>query len=64
VTSPSARIFIGYDSNEVIAYHVLAQSIIEHASMPVTFAPIVLSNLDGIFTRERNRPRTLSTSFR
>lgn len=63
MTSPSARIFIGYDSNEVIAYHVLAQSIIERASMPVMFAPIVLSNLDGIFTRERNTLQSTEFSF-
>ncbi len=44
----------GFDSKEVVAYHVLAQSIIEHASMPVLFCPIVLPHLEGTFTRERN----------
>lgn len=37
------RIFIGFDSNEVIAYHVLAHSILSRASRPVAITPIVLS---------------------
>lgn len=34
------RVFIGYDPVEIEAYHVLADSIIRHASEPVTIAPI------------------------
>ena len=63
MTSPQARIFVGYDSKEVIAYHVLAQSIIDHSSMPVEFSPIVLSNLKGLFTRERNALQSTEFSF-
>ena len=58
-----ARIFIGFDSKEVVAYHVLAQSIIEHASTPVAFSPIVLSHLQGLFTRERNALQSTEFSF-
>ena len=58
-----ARIFIGFDSKEVVAYHVLAQSIIEHASTPVSFSPIVLSHLQGLFTRERNALQSTEFSF-
>jgi len=59
----TARIFIGFDSKEVVAYHVLSQSVIEHASIPVAFSPIVLSHLDGLFTRERNALQSTEFSF-
>lgn len=39
------RIMIGYDPNETIAYHVLCQSIMEHASGPVAFTPINKRNI-------------------
>ena len=59
----TARVFIGFDTKEVIAYHVLAQSILENSSMPVQFSPIVLKNLEGIFTRERNNLQSTEFSF-
>ena len=37
-------IFIGYDPREAIAYHVCANSIIRHASVPVTITPLALNN--------------------
>jgi hypothetical protein len=58
-----ARIFVGFDSSEVVAYHVLVQSVIEHASIPVEFSPIVLGHLGGIFTRERNALQSTEFSF-
>jgi lipopolysaccharide biosynthesis glycosyltransferase len=36
----TARIFIGWDSRETIAYHVLAHSIIDRASIPVAISPV------------------------
>lgn len=59
----TARVFIGFDSKEVVAYHVLCQSILDHASVPVSFVPIVLNNLGGIFTRERNQLQSTEFSF-
>ncbi|MBE7186326.1 MAG: glycosyltransferase [Methylobacterium mesophilicum] len=58
-----ARVFIGFDSKETVAYHVLVQSILEKASIPVVFSPIVLDNLNGVFTRERNPLQTTEFSF-
>lgn len=58
-----AQIFVGFDSKEVVAYHVLCQSIIERSSIPVVFSPIVLDNLQGIFTRERNPLQSTEFSF-
>lgn len=43
-------VFIGYDQRESIAYHVLAQSIINCTSVPVAIAPLasrMLRNFDG-----------------
>ncbi|MGG7518011.1 glycosyltransferase [Allorhizobium undicola] len=57
------KIFIGFDSKEVVAYHVLVQSILERSSLPVEFMPIVLTNLEGIFTRERNALQSTEFSF-
>lgn len=50
------RIFIGYDSHEPIAYHVLAHSILTRASVPVSITPLVQDTLrkQGLYTRERN----------
>lgn len=48
------RIFIGYDSREPIAFHVLSHSIIRHASLPVQIIPLVQSQLRAkeIYWRE------------
>lgn len=57
------RVFIGYDSKETVAYHVLAHSIMEHSSRPVSIIPINLKNLGGLFTRERNNLQSTEFSF-
>ena len=58
-----ARVFVGFDTKEVIAYHALAQSILDRASMPVAFTPIALNTLEGLFTRERNALQSTEFSF-
>ena len=55
------RIFIGYDSNEVEAYHVLAHSIIKHASAPVSITPLKLSHLP--MWRDRHQFQSTEFSF-
>jgi hypothetical protein len=55
------RVFIGYDRREAVAYHVLAHSILRRASIPVSVAPVMLSQLQGIYTRARGP--TESTEF-
>lgn len=57
------KIFIGYDSNEDVAYHVLAASIISRSSMPVSITPIKLNALESIFNRERNTLQSTEFSF-
>lgn len=58
---PSLRIFIGWDSREPLAYAVLADSILRHASVPVSITPLSLSSLRRIYTRARGS--TESTEF-
>ena len=47
------RIYIGYDPKEVVAYHTLAHSIQRLSSIPVTIAPLMQSQLRGLYTRAR-----------
>ncbi len=48
------RIFIGYDPVETEAWHVCAQSIIEHASRPVAITPVNVRNYRAFYHRERD----------
>lgn len=41
------KIFVGFDHREAVAYHTFCQSILEKASRPVSFVPLVLSSLSG-----------------
>ena len=57
------RVFIGFDPRETVAFHVLSQSIHDRASEPVSITPIMLSQLDGLMTRERNPLQSTDFSF-
>jgi hypothetical protein len=48
------RIFVGYDPNEIDAFHILCFSIWHHASRPISITPVQLSQLKGIYTRPRD----------
>jgi hypothetical protein len=61
--APVLDICIGYDSHEVVAYHVLCQSILETSSRPVRFTPINLANLGGIFQRAPSGKQSTEFSF-
>lgn len=39
------RIFVGMDSRQPIAFHVLSSSILRHASVPVSITPLILDTL-------------------
>jgi len=58
-----ARVFIGYDPREEVAFHVLQRSIHERASIPVSVTPISLTQLGGVFTRERHPLQSTDFSF-
>jgi len=55
------RIFIGYDPREAVAWHTLAHSILRRSSIPVAIAPVMQSQLKGLYTRGRGP--TESTEF-
>ncbi len=39
------RVFIGYDPREAVVHHVCVNSIVRHASRPVSITPLALGNL-------------------
>jgi hypothetical protein len=57
------RIFIGYDPREAAAYSVLAHSINVRASVAVSITPLMLSQLQGVYRRERNPLQSTDFSF-
>ncbi|MHA1539821.1 MAG: glycosyltransferase [Alphaproteobacteria bacterium] len=59
----SIKIFIGYDTQEVVAFHVLSHSIIKHASQPVSIIPVARHQLKDSFSRTRNPLESTEFSF-
>ncbi len=57
------RVFIGYDPNETVAYHVLAHSIISRSSLPVTIIPVMLSQLKDSYWRVRDQRQSTDFSY-
>lgn len=57
------RVFIGYDPREAAAFNVLSHSIQVRASEPVLIAPLMLSQLSHVFTRERHPLQSTDFSF-
>lgn len=57
------RVFLGYDHRETVAWHVAAHSLISRASQPVSLAPVALSQLGAVFTRERDARQATDFSF-
>lgn len=57
------RIFVGFDSRETVAYHVLSHSILSRASQPVEIAPLMLSQLKEVFWRESHPLQSTDFSF-
>lgn len=57
------KVFIGFDPAETGAFSVLAYSIHEHASQPVSVTPIMLSQLKSVYHRERNPLQSTEFSF-
>lgn len=57
------KVFIGYDSREAAAFSVLSHSIHTRASQPVSIIPLMLSQLGGVYTRERHPLQSTDFSF-
>ncbi|CAN7522738.1 hypothetical protein LJR219_003681 [Phenylobacterium sp. LjRoot219] len=60
---PVLDVFIGYDTDEIVAYHVLCQSIAERASIPTRFTPLHLPSLRRVFARERQPEQSTDFAF-
>ena len=45
------NIFIGYDRNEQIAYHVLSQSILRNATRPIRITPLYQPNIKYVLRK-------------
>ncbi len=57
------KVFIGYDSVESVAWHVMAHSIFTQSTRPVAIIPVYLGNLRGIYSREKNPKQSNEFSF-
>ena len=57
------NVYIGYDPREAVAFSVLAHSIEERASEPVSIAPLRLDQLRKVLTRERHPLQSTDFSF-
>jgi len=55
------NLFVGYDSKEPVAYHVLAHSILRRASIPVSITPVSRKALSSVYTKPRGEKE--STEF-
>jgi len=55
------NVFIGYDKNEIVAYHVAVQSIIDKAQGPVSFTPVCIDHLHSVYLKDRHPAQ--STDF-
>jgi len=63
MTENTARVFIGYDLREAVAFSVLTHSIHARSSIPVSIAPVMLSQLEQTFTRPRDPLQSSDFSF-
>ncbi len=54
---------IGYDPRETVAFSVLSHSIHARASAPVNITPLMLSQLQGLLTRQRHPLQSTDFSF-
>ena len=59
----TVRIFVGYDRDEALAFSVFAHSVHRRASLPVSVTPLMLAQLRGIFTRERDPLQSTEFAF-
>ncbi|MFM8815713.1 MAG: glycosyltransferase [Actinomycetes bacterium] len=57
------RVFVGFDSNESVAFHVLSHSILRNSSVPVSITPIVKRHMASFYDRERSNIESTDFSF-
>ena len=47
------RVFIGYDPNEIVAWHVLTHSILKHSTSPISFIPIAKNHIKDLYNKPK-----------
>jgi lipopolysaccharide biosynthesis glycosyltransferase len=57
------RIFLGFDARETVAFHVASHSIHAGSSIPVSIAPLMLSQLKSVFDRPRDPKQSTDFAF-
>ena len=57
------NVYIGFDPREAISFSVLSFSIHMRASKPVSITPLMLSQLKGVFKRERDPLQSTDFAF-
>ena len=57
------HVYIGYDEREEVALNVLSSSIHRHATQPVSIAPVMLSQIGGLYTRGKHPLQSSAFSF-
>lgn len=57
------NVFIGYDQKMPVLYNVLQHSIQVRASQPVSTTPVMLTQLEGIYSRSRDSLASTEFSF-
>jgi lipopolysaccharide biosynthesis glycosyltransferase len=57
------KVFIGYDPVESIAWHTMANSILEKSSRPVALIPINVRNLKNLYIRGKANEQSNEFSF-
>ena len=61
--NPVIPVYVGYDTREEVAFSVLSYSIHRRASRPVSVTPIMLTQLGGVFTRDKHPLQSTEFSF-
>jgi hypothetical protein len=56
-------VFIGFDTREAVAFSVLSHSIQRHATHPVSITPLMLTQLEGTFRRDKHPLQSTEFSF-
>lgn len=57
------KIFVGFDTRETVAFHVLSNSIIRHCSQPVSLSPLKLGHLGSVLKRDSDKLSSTQFSF-
>ena len=62
-TTRNLNVYIGYDPKESVAWHVLAQALMETSSSPLAIHPVNLRNYSTYFKRDVDQQQSNEFSF-